>query len=163
MRPTNRPEVRVVSGRLSAAGVVGRWLAFLVLAGWAAGALGPRAVAAESCAIANSACYPWRIPAGKREASLLKVIPRNTITGAIYRVCLCAPGTSVELLFRFAENDVPLGRVVAEGGAVCRDFRIETARDSELVLRRVAGSGDNKGPASDASLTGCYVSATTSP
>lgn len=162
MRSTNKPEVRLVSGKLIAASM-GRWFAFLVLAGWIASTLGPRAMAAESCAIANSACYPWRIPAGKREASLLKVIPRNTITGAIYRVCLCAPGTSAELLFRFAENDVPLGRVTAEGGPVCRDFRIETARDSELVVRRVAGPGDGKEPDTGASLTGCYVSATTSP
>lgn len=162
MRSTNRPKLRLVSGRLFAASM-GRRLAFLLLAGWIAGVSVPRALAAESCAIANSACYPWRIPAGKREASLLKVIPRNTITGAIYRVCLCAPGTSAELLFRFAENDVPLGRIAAEGGPVCRDFRIETARNSELVVRRVAGSGDSREPDTSASLTGCYVSAATSP
>ena len=108
--------------------------------------------AQPACTIPNSACYPWHIAAGETEAPLLDVIPNNAVTGAIYRVCLCAPGQRVELLFRFGDREVAIGEVASTRAApICRDFRFETARRSRLVLRRAQGSS--------APLAGCYVTA----
>jgi hypothetical protein len=115
-----------------------------------------RAVAATPCEIPNSACYPWRIAPGSRETTLLNIVPNNAITGAIYRICLCPPSQSVELVFRFGTDDVVIGHVAGDNaGPVCRDFRFETSRRSKLVLRRAQTA--------DGPLAGCYVTAPVGP
>lgn len=106
--------------------------------------------AAAACTIAHSACYPWRIPPQNRETLLLNVVPNNALTGAIYRICLCPPAKSVELVFRFGTEDIVIGRIaVDDDGPLCRDFRFETSRRSQLVLRRTDESGT--------ALAGCYL------
>lgn len=131
---------------------VGFWATAAMLSVASAGALRAQTHTAPPCTIANSACYPWQIGAGETEAPLLDVIPNNAITGAIYRVCLCAPGQRVKLVFRFGDREVAIGEVISTRAApVCRDFRFETARSSRLVLRRAQGSSEP--------LSGCYVTA----
>ena len=107
--------------------------------------------AAQSvCEIKDSPCYPWRIETGQSETVLLEIVPNNAITTSTYRVCLCPPTRSVSLVFDFKERVVNLGSVPdATKGAVCRDFRIQTARSSRLLIRRPEGStGD---------VQGCYA------
>lgn len=109
-----------------------------------------QARAAAECTIAHSACYPWRIPPQNRETLLLNVVPNNALTGAIYRICLCPPAKTVELVFRFGTEDIVIGRIsVGDDGPLCRDFRFETSRRSQLILRRTDE------PA--AALAGCYL------
>lgn len=107
-------------------------------------------VAAQGrCEIKDSPCYPWRIEAGAAETVLLEIVPNNAITSSTYRVCLCPPTKSVGLVFDFKERVVELGSVPdATNGAVCRDFRIQTARSSRLLLKRPAGS--------TGAVEGCY-------
>ncbi len=112
--------------------------------------LAPAAAAQASCQIKDSPCYPWRIEAGAPETVLLEIVPNNAVTSSTYRVCICPPTGSVSLVFDFKERVVPLGNVPdAKNGPVCRDFRIQTARSSRLMLRRPDGS---KGP-----IEGCYA------
>ena len=125
----------------------------LALAFAAAMALGTTApgVAQSRCEIKDSPCYPWRIEAGAAETVLLEVIPNNTITSSTYRVCLCPPTKGVSLVFDFKERVLNLGSVPeAVNGPVCRDFRIQTARSSRLLLRRSEAS-------SSVAVEGCYA------
>lgn len=102
-----------------------------------------------SCIIRDSPCYPWRIDEGSSETVLLEVIPNNSITQATYRVCLCPPTNSVSLVFDFKERSVTLGTVPgASTGPVCRDFKIQTARSSRVLVRR----DDKRGV-----VEGCYA------
>lgn len=98
-------------------------------------------LANAACEIKDLPCYPWRIEANDAETVLLDIIPNNAVTSSTYRVCTCPPTKSVSLVFDFKERMVNLGSVPdAGGGAVCRDFRIQTARSSRLLLRRPDGS-----------------------
>jgi hypothetical protein len=103
-----------------------------------------------ACTIPSSACYPWRIEANEKETVLLEIVPNNAQTGAIYRVCLCPPAKKASLIFDFEGKRVELGSVEPKGGsAICRDFRIATARKSQLLLTRPSGA--------DGIIEGCYV------
>ena len=107
--------------------------------------------AEAACVIPNSACYPWRIKEGAKDTELLKVVPNNAVTSAVYRVCLCPPNKSVSLVFDFYEKNVTVGAVEVDGNEpICRDFRIETSRRSRLVLRRAEGTQQP--------VEGCYTS-----
>jgi hypothetical protein len=121
-------------------------VSILAIAPWLVAA--PAAEAA--CEIKDSPCYPWRIEAGANDTVLLEVIPNNAITSSTYRVCLCQPTKSVSLVLDFKEREVNLGSVPsASKGAVCRDFRIQTARSSRLLIKRPEGvTGD---------VEGCYA------
>lgn len=124
-------------------------LALLVLALW------PDAGRA-ACVIENSPCYPWRIGQGEKETEILKVVPNNAVTSAIYRVCLCPPEKSVSVVFDFYSRVVEIGAVRVDGGGpMCRDFRIETSRRSRLLVRRAA---EDKRV-----VEGCYAAAPTLP
>lgn len=113
-------------------------------------AISTHAQAQGRCEIKDSPCYPWRIEAGQPDTTLLEVIPNNAITTATYRVCLCPPTPSVSLVFDFKERIVNLGSVPdASSGPVCRDFRIQTARSSRLLIKRPNGS--------TAAIEGCYA------
>jgi hypothetical protein len=121
---------------------------------WTAAAILPctliPASADAACEIKDSPCYPWRIEAGQNDTVLLEVIPNNAITSTTYRVCLCQPTRSVSLVFDFKERVVDLGRVPdATKGAVCRDFRIQTARSSRLLIKRPEGTKED--------VEGCYA------
>lgn len=110
----------------------------------------PTASAQATCQIKDSPCYPWRIEADAPDTVLLEIVPNNAVTSSTYRVCLCPPTGSVSLVFDFKERVVALGSVPdAKNGPVCRDFRIQTARSSRLLLRRTEGS---KG-----TVEGCYA------
>ncbi|MGE0626661.1 MAG: hypothetical protein AB7O43_02470 [Hyphomicrobiaceae bacterium] len=125
----------VCAGALSAVGVF---------------ALIDAAIAQRSCEIKDSPCYPWRIDPGQEETSLLEVVPNNAITGATFRICVCPPTNEISLVFDFHESRRTLGTMPdATSGPVCRDFRIQTARSSRLLVRRA-----EKG---DTALEGCYV------
>ncbi len=113
-------------------------------------ALATPATAQGRCQIPDSPCYPWRIEAGAGETVLLEIVPNNAITSSTYRVCLCPPTRSVSLVFDFRERVVELGSVPdATAGPVCRDFRIQTARSSRLLLKRPTGS--------TGAVEGCYA------
>lgn len=104
------------------------------------------ALAQGTCVIRDSPCYPWRIDEGSSETVLLEIIPNNSITQATYRVCLCPPTKGVSLIFDFKERTVPLGNVPgASAGPICRDFKIQTARSSRLLLKREGTSGPVEG------------------
>ncbi len=129
-------------------------MARLVSLAWAFAVLaigGTTAGSAQTaCQIKDSPCYPWRIEAGAAETVLLEIVPNNAVTSSTYRVCLCPPTGSVSLVFDFKERVVDLGSVPdAKNGPVCRDFRIQTARSSRLLLRRPSGT---KG-----AVEGCYA------
>lgn len=110
---------------------------------------GAAAQSSSRCEIKDSPCYPWRIEAGAGETVLLEIIPNNAVTSSTYRVCLCPPTKSVSIVFDFKDRVVDLGSVPdATNGAVCRDFRIQTARSSRLLLKRPAGSSG--------AVEGCY-------
>ena len=133
-----------VSGRRGAC-----LLALLILVLW------PDAGRA-ACLIENAPCYPWRIGQDRKETEILKVVPNNAVTSAIYRVCLCPPEKSVSVVFDFHTRVVEIGAVRVDGdGPICRDFRIETSRRSRLLVRRAAGT---KRP-----VEGCYTAAPTLP
>ncbi len=78
---------------------------------------GAAAPAGAACAIPDSPCYPWSIPEGEDEAVLLEIIPNNTVTGAVYRVCLCPPTTGVSIVFDFKEGQRTLGTIVRRSAA----------------------------------------------
>lgn len=130
-----------------------RVLAAMSLAGFALVSAG----SAAACTIPNSACYPWRIPPDRKQTAILNVVPNNALTGAIYRICLCPPEKAVEVVFSFGGSDIVIGRtVVGNDGPICRDYRIETSRQSRLVLRRPP---DTEGQA----IEGCYTTAPATP
>ncbi len=114
-------------------------------------ALGSMATAAEAaCTIQSSPCYPWRIEAGANDTVLLEIVPSNVPTPALYRVCVCAPAKSVSLIFDFEDRKVPIGKVeLGSGATVCRDYRIQTARKSRLLLSRAPGEAGV--------VEGCYT------
>jgi hypothetical protein len=128
--------------------------AFVACAMW----LGATAAqAGTACNIPNTPCYPWRIAADREQTTILNVIPNNAVTGAIYRICLCPPEKAVEIVFSFSGADIVIGRAsIGNDGPVCRDYRIETSRQSRLILRRPP---DTLGKA----IEGCYVTAPLSP
>jgi hypothetical protein len=106
--------------------------------------------AIAACAIPDSPCYPWSIPQGEDETVLLEIIPNNTITGAVYRVCLCPPTNGVSIVFDFQEGQRTLGTLARRGAtAICRDYRFQTARSSTLKIRR---ADPDKGL-----VEGCYM------
>ncbi|MEZ5854661.1 MAG: hypothetical protein R3D67_07900 [Hyphomicrobiaceae bacterium] len=108
------------------------------------------APAMGACRIESSPCYPWRIEAGKRETLLLEIVPNNAPTYALYRICLCPPAKEVSLVFDFEGKRVELGALATESdGAICRDYRLATARKSRLLLRRSKADG--------AVMEGCYT------
>lgn len=106
-------------------------------------------VSAAACVIPNSPCYPWVIREGDEDTVLLEIIPNNADTGAIYRVCVCPQTPDIAVVFDFFEARRTLGIVTSRAeGPVCRDFRIQTTRQSVLKLRR-AKEGT-------AAIEGCY-------
>lgn len=110
-------------------------------------AVGP---AAAACRIDSSPCYPWRIEAGQSETVLLEIVPNNAPTFALYRICLCPPAKDVALVFDFEGKRVELGSVTTgSGGAICRDYRLATARKSRLLLKRAKADG--------VVMEGCYT------
>jgi hypothetical protein len=116
----------------------------------AAALCGAAIPAGAACAIPDSPCYPWSIPAGEDETVLLEIIPNNTITGAVYRVCLCPPTNGVSIVFDFQEGQRTLGTLARRGStAICRDYRFQTARSSTLKIRR---ADPDKGL-----VEGCYM------
>ncbi len=132
-----------------------KWLAMtgaLVLGG-----IATTGAAQAACTIASSPCYPWRIEAGQGETVLLEIVPNNVSTAALYRVCLCPPTESVSLVFDFEGRQVPIGTVATSTGeTICRDYRLQTARKSRLLLKRTeagAGAGGAKGGV----VEGCYT------
>ena len=130
----------------------GRVLFLLVMrAGTVAVALWAVATPVRSaCAIPDSPCYPWSIPEGEDETVLLEIIPNNTITGAVYRVCLCPPTSGVSIIFDFQEGKRTLGTLARRGAtAICRDYRFQTARSSTLKISR-SGQGKDL-------VEGCYM------
>jgi hypothetical protein len=107
--------------------------------------------ARAACAVPDSPCYPWSIPEGDDETVLLEIIPNNTITGAVYRVCLCPPTNSVSIVFDFKEGQRTLGTIARRSAtAICRDYRFQTARSSTLKIRRA--DDPDKGL-----VEGCYM------
>lgn len=103
-----------------------------------------------ACAIPDSPCYPWSIPEGEDESVLLEIIPNNTVTGAVYRVCLCPPTAGVSIVFDFKEGTRTLGTLTRRGAtAICRDYRFQTARSSNIKVRR---ADPDKGL-----VEGCYM------
>jgi hypothetical protein len=116
----------------------------------AAALCGGATPAGAACAIPDSPCYPWSIPEGEDEAVLLEIIPNNTITGAVYRVCLCPPTAGVSIIFDFQEGQRTLGTLTRRSAtAICRDYRFQTARSSTLKIRR---ADPDKGL-----VEGCYM------
>ena len=112
--------------------------------------LGAATSARAACAIPDSPCYPWSIPEGENEAVLLEIIPNNTVTGAVYRICMCPPTKGVSIIFDFKESERTLGSISrATNAAICRDYRFQTARTSTLKVRR---ADDEKGV-----VEGCYM------
>ncbi len=106
--------------------------------------------AAAACTIPSSACYPWRIDPSESSTVLLEIVPNNTATNVIYRVCLCPPADKVVLEFDFGSKKVALGSVAVKSEtSICRDFRIGTARKSRVLLSRPDGF---KG-----AIEGCYA------
>ncbi len=121
----------------------------LVAVAWAVVVLGV-ASARAACAIPDSPCYPWSIPEGEDEAVLLEIIPNNTFTGAVYRVCVCPPAKGVAVIFDFKESERTLGTLTrSTDAAICRDYRFATSRSSSLKIRR---TGEGKGL-----VEGCYM------
>lgn len=121
----------------------------LVAATAALVALGP-ASARAACVIAHSPCYPWSIPEGEDDSVLLEIVPNNTITGAVYRVCVCPPAKGISIVFDFQENTRVLGTLTRNTDtAICRDYRFQTSRSSTLKVRRSQG---DKGL-----VEGCYT------
>ncbi len=105
---------------------------------------------AATCFIQDSPCYPWRIDQEKSDTSLLEIVPNNTVSGMIYRVCVCPPGKGISVVFDYQDNSVELGSVKVNGeGSICRDFRIQTSRTSRLLVRRLEGKE---------AIEGCYTS-----
>lgn len=106
--------------------------------------------ALAQCRIPDSPCYPWRIEAGAAETVLLEIVPSNVPTAALYRVCVCPPAKGVALVFDFEGKQVPIGAVeTGSGETLCRDYRLQTARKSRLLLKRTTDASDK--------VEGCYT------
>lgn len=104
-----------------------------------------------ACVIPDSPCYPWSIPEGEDETVLLEIIPNNTVTGAVYRVCLCPPTKGVSIVFDFKEGQRTLGTITRRSAtAICRDYRFQTTRSSTLKISRA--DDRDKGV-----VEGCYM------
>ncbi|MBS0242726.1 MAG: hypothetical protein JSS20_11160 [Proteobacteria bacterium] len=109
------------------------------------------ASAIAACTIPSSPCFPWRIEAGQNEAVILEIVPNNAVTSALYRICLCPPSSGVSLMFDFDGRQVELGTLdIAKGETLCRDWRLQTARKSRLMLKRVGSDNSSK-------VEGCYT------
>jgi hypothetical protein len=107
--------------------------------------------ARAACAIPDSPCYPWSIPEGEDETVLLEIIPNNTVTGAVYRVCLCPPTKGVSIVFDFKEGQRTLGTITRRSAtAICRDYRFQTTRSSTLKISRADDPGKGL-------VEGCYM------
>lgn len=107
-------------------------------------------LAHATCALASSSCYPWAIEEGAKETVLLENVPNNAVTSVIYRVCLCAPDTAVDIVFRYPKKDITIGTLgTGKSAPICRDYRIQTSRSSQLLISR-------KGQASQP-IEGCYT------
>jgi hypothetical protein len=103
-----------------------------------------------ACVIPASPCYPWNIPEGDDETILLEIIPNNTVTGAVYRVCLCPPTKGVSIVFDFKEGTRTLGTISrTTDAALCRDYRFQTTRSSTLKVRRTEAGKEL--------VEGCYM------
>jgi hypothetical protein len=123
-------------------------LAWPILAGLLSAAAFSVPGAYAACSIPATSCYPFRIEADDKETVLLEVVPNNVQTAATYRVCLCPPAKKVGLVFDFEGKRVDIGSVEAKSSsAICRDFRIATARKSRLLVTRA----QTEGP-----IEGCY-------
>lgn len=106
--------------------------------------------AAAACVIANSECYPWRLGAGAKSGVILENVPNNAVTSVIYRFCLCPPAMSVDIVFSYPGQDIVLGTLERDGETpLCRDFRIQTSRASQILVARPAGA--------EGEITGCYT------
>ncbi len=104
---------------------------------------------AAACVIPNSPCYPWSIRAGEEDTVLLEIVPNNADTGAIYRICVCPQTPDISVVFDFFEARRALGVLSSRpDGPICRDFRIQTSRQSTLKLRRTKESTE--------AIEGCY-------
>lgn len=109
--------------------------------------IGPSSAAA--CVIANSPCYPWHIREGEDDTVILEIVPNNADTGAIYGVCICPQTPDITVVFDFGEARRTLGTISGRpDGPVCRDYRIQTSRQSALKIRR-ASEGKS-------AIEGCY-------
>jgi len=114
--------------------------------------------ASAACAIPDSPCYPWSIPDGEDETVLLEIIPNNTVTGAVYRVCLCPPTNGVSIVFDFKEGQRTLGTLSRRSAtAICRDYRFQTARSSTLKIRRSDPDKEPDKGADKGLIEGCYM------
>lgn len=103
-----------------------------------------------ACASASSSCYPWAIEEGANDTTLLENVPNNAVTSVIYRVCLCAPDTAVDIVFRYPKKAITIGTLgTGKSAPICRDYRIQTSRSSQLLVSR---KGQSSQP-----IEGCYT------
>jgi len=110
----------------------------------------PTGPAAAACALASSSCYPWAIEEGSKDTVLLENVPNNAVTSVIYRVCLCAPHTAVDIVFRYPGKDITIGTLgTGKSAPICRDYRIQTSRSSQLLVGRKDQSSQP--------IEGCYT------
>lgn len=117
----------------------------LALGALISGALGAENVYA-ACAIPQTSCYPWVIEEGEKESVLLENVPNNAVTSVIYRICLCAPDTAVDVVFRYPGKSITVGTLAAGKSApICRDYRIQTSRSSQLLVGRSGETGPVRG------------------
>ncbi len=93
--------------------------------------------ATAACALASSSCYPWAIEEGAKDTVLLENVPNNAVTSVIYRVCLCAPDMAVDIIFRYPGKAITIGTLgTGKSTPICRDYRIQTSRSSQLLVGR---------------------------
>ena len=120
----------------------------LALGVLASSAPGAKTVLA-ACAIPQTSCYPWVIEDGAKESVLLENVPNNAVTSVIYRICLCAPETTIDVVFRYPQKAITIGTLAtAKSAPVCRDYRIQTSRSSQVLVSRKGGKG---------AIQGCYT------
>ncbi len=106
--------------------------------------------AVAACALASSSCYPWAIEEGAKDTVILENIPNNAVTSVIYRICLCAPDTAVDIVFRYPGKAITIGTLgTGKSVPICRDYRIQTSRSSQLLVSR---KGQSSQP-----IEGCYT------
>lgn len=106
--------------------------------------------ATAACALASSSCYPWAIEEEAKDTVLLENVPNNAVTSVIYRVCLCAPDTAIDIVFRYPGKAITIGTLgTGKSVPICRDYRIQTSRSSQLLVSR---KGQSSQP-----IEGCYT------